>query len=35
LRIAWETLSILPQNELTNIKEEFIQKYYVKDKSAG
>ncbi len=34
LRIAWETLSILPQNELTNIKEEFIQKYYVAEKSA-
>jgi V/A-type H+-transporting ATPase subunit B len=35
LRIAWETLSILPKNELTNIKEEFIQKYYVSVKSAG
>ena len=35
LRIAWETLSILPQSELTNIKEEFINKYYVKEKSAG
>ena len=35
LKIAWETLSILPQSELTNIKEEFIQKYYVTDKSAG
>ncbi len=35
LRIAWETLSILPQSELTNIKEEFIQKYYVKDRQAG
>jgi len=34
-RIAWETLSILPQNELTNIKEEFIKKYYVSGKSAG
>lgn len=30
LRIAWEVLSILPETELTNIKEEFIQKYYVK-----
>lgn len=35
LRIAWETLSILPQSELTNIKEEFIQKYYVTNKSVG
>jgi V/A-type H+-transporting ATPase subunit B len=34
LRIAWETLSILPQSELTNIKEEFIKKYYVAGKSA-
>ncbi len=33
LRIAWETLSILPQNELTNIKEEFIKKYYVAKES--
>ncbi|MDV3244283.1 MAG: V-type ATP synthase subunit B [Nitrososphaerales archaeon] len=33
-RIAWETLSILPQSELTNIKEEFIKKYYVGGKSA-
>ncbi len=30
LRIAWDVLSILPETELTNIKEEFIQKYYVK-----
>lgn len=35
MRIAWEVLSILPQNELTNIKEEFIQKYYVTGKPAG
>ncbi len=35
LRIAWETLSNLPQGELTNIKEEFIQKHYVSEKSAG
>jgi V/A-type H+-transporting ATPase subunit B len=35
LRIAWETLSILPQNELTNIKEEFIKKHYVAKESAG
>jgi len=34
-RIAWEVLSILPESELTNIKEEFIKKYYVKGKSAG
>jgi V/A-type H+-transporting ATPase subunit B len=30
LRIAWDVLSILPETELTNIKEEFIQKYYRK-----
>lgn len=30
LRIAWEVLSILPESELTNIREEFISKYYVK-----
>ena len=35
MRIAWEILSILPQSELTNIKEEFIQKYYVTGKPAG
>ncbi len=35
LRIAWETLSILPQSELTNIKEEFIQKYYITGRPAG
>ncbi len=35
LRIGWETLSILPQSELTNIKEEFIQKHYVPEKSAA
>ncbi len=34
LRIAWDTLSLLPENELTNIKEEFINQYYVKGKSA-
>ena len=33
LRIAWDMLSILPQTELTNIKEEFINKYYVKERS--
>ena len=35
LRIGWEALSILPQSELTNVKEEFIKKYYVKSKSEG
>ncbi len=34
-RIAWETLSVLPENELTNIKEEFIKQHYIKGKSAG
>ncbi len=28
LDIAWEVLSILPERELTNIKPEFIKKYY-------
>ncbi|QQG48099.1 MAG: V-type ATP synthase subunit B [archaeon] len=32
LRIAWETLSILPESELTNIKEEFIKEHYVQGK---
>jgi V/A-type H+-transporting ATPase subunit B len=35
LKIAWETLSILPQSELTNIKEEFIQEFYLTTKPAG
>ena len=35
LKIAWEILSILPQSELTNIKEEFIQKYYVTGRSTA
>jgi V/A-type H+-transporting ATPase subunit B len=35
LRIGWETLSVLPKSELTNVKEEFIEKYYVAGKSAG
>ena len=35
LRIGWETLSILPQNELTNIKEEFIKKHYSKREPVG
>ena len=34
LRIGWEVLSTLPESELTNIKEEFIQKHYVKQKAA-
>ena len=32
-RIAWEVLSILPEGELTNIKEEFIKQNYVKTAS--
>ncbi len=28
LEIAWDVLSILPETELTNIKPEFIKKYY-------
>jgi V/A-type H+-transporting ATPase subunit B len=35
LRMGWETLSVLPKSELTNIKEEFIDKHYVAGKSAG
>jgi V/A-type H+-transporting ATPase subunit B len=35
LKIAWETLSVLPESELTNIKEEHIQKHYVKEKSSA
>jgi V/A-type H+-transporting ATPase subunit B len=34
LKIAWETLSVLPESELTNIKEEHINKYYVREKSS-
>jgi V/A-type H+-transporting ATPase subunit B len=34
LKIAWEVLSILPESELTNIKEEFVKKYYVRESSA-
>jgi V/A-type H+-transporting ATPase subunit B len=30
LNIAWETLSVLPDEELTNIHPEFINKYYTK-----
>ena len=28
LDIAWDILSILPESELTNIRPEFIEKYY-------
>ena len=35
MRIAWEVLSILPQSELTNIKEEFINKHYLGEKSGS
>jgi len=28
LELAWEVLSILPEDELTNIKEEYLKKYY-------
>ena len=35
LDIAWETLSILPQGELTNIREEFIQEHYHAEMSGG
>ena len=35
LRIAWDTLSVLPEGELTNIKEEFIKQHYVKGKSTA
>ena len=34
-RIAWEVLSVLPESELTNIKEEFIKQHYIKGKSTG
>jgi V/A-type H+-transporting ATPase subunit B len=30
LSIAWDALSMLPDEELTSIKSEFIQKYYPK-----
>ncbi len=35
LRLGWEMLSVLPESELTNVKEEFINKYYVKGRSTG
>ncbi|MEM0021743.1 MAG: V-type ATP synthase subunit B [Fervidicoccaceae archaeon] len=31
LEIAWNVLSILPETELTNIRPEYIQKYYKKN----
>ncbi|MEB3760772.1 MAG: ATP synthase subunit B [Desulfurococcales archaeon] len=34
LDLAWEILSILPEEELTNIKEEHIRKYHPKYKTA-
>ncbi|MBI3023463.1 MAG: V-type ATP synthase subunit B [Thaumarchaeota archaeon] len=33
LRIAWECLSVLPDTELTNIKEDFVKKYHIKERS--
>jgi len=33
LDLGWELLSILPKEELKRIKEEYIQKYYAKDKA--
>jgi V/A-type H+/Na+-transporting ATPase subunit B len=33
MNIAWDVLSILPEGELTNIKEEMIKKHYVKGRS--
>ena len=30
LSLAWDTLSVLPEEELTNIRPEFIEKYYPK-----
>ncbi len=35
LDIAWEILSVLPEEELTNIKEETIKKYHPKYRRAG
>ncbi len=34
LDLAWEVLSILPEDELTNIKEEHIKKYHPKYRTA-
>ena len=28
LKLAWDTLSILPKNELTKIKVDYVEKYY-------
>ncbi len=35
LYIGWEVLSILPESELTNIKDAFIQKYHPKRRAGG
>jgi len=35
LDIGWEVLSILPESELTNIKDVFIQKYHPRRRSSG
>ena len=35
LDLAWEILSILPEDELTNIKEEYIKKYHPKYRRAA
>ena len=35
LDLAWEILSILPEEELTNIKEEYIKKYHPKYRRAS
>ena len=32
LDLAWEVLSILPEEELTNIREEYVRKYHPKYK---
>ncbi len=32
LEIGWELLSLLPETELSRIKEEYIKKYYIKNK---
>ena len=34
LDLAWEVLSVLPEDELTNIREEFIKKYHPKYRAA-
>jgi V/A-type H+-transporting ATPase subunit B len=35
LDLAWEVLSILPEEELVRVKEEIIEKYYYKVKESG